>query len=135
MMDFIVIDTDVISYLFKGDTRGDLYAPYLEDGLGILSFMTIAELDHWADAHNWGGRRRAELEAFLKPYTAIESNRELCRQWAAIKNQVERSGYSIETADAWIAATALLYQVPLVTHNRSHFAPVLGLRMISEAPL
>ncbi len=135
MMDFIVIDTDVISYLFKGDTRGDLYAPYLEDSLGILSFMTIAELDHWANARNWGERRRAELEVFLEPYTVIESNRELCHQWAAIKDQTERNGNYIETADAWIAATALLYQVPLVTHNRSHFAPVVGLRMISEAPI
>jgi len=134
-MDFIVIDTDVVSYLFKGDTRGDLYAPYVEDNLGILSFMTIAELDRWADAHNWGERRRAELEAFLEPYTIIESNRELCRQWAAIKVQIERSGQHIETADAWIAATALLYQVPLITHNRSHFAHVVGLQMISEAPI
>jgi tRNA(fMet)-specific endonuclease VapC len=133
-MDFIVIDTDVVSYLFKGDTRGDLYAPYLEDSLGVLSFMTIAELDFWADARNWGEKKRAELETFLKPYIVIESNRELCRQWAALNYQVQRSGYHIETADAWIAATALLYNVPLVTHNRSHFTHVNGLNLISESP-
>lgn len=97
--------------------------------------MTIAELDRWAKARNWGERRRAELDAFLQPYTVIESDRELCCQWAAIKDQVHRSGHRIETADGWIAATALLYQVPLVTHIRSHFVHVAGLQMISEASI
>ena|SRR5215831_7090039 len=44
-MEFAVIDTDVVSYLFKGDTRGDLYQPHLDSKLGVLSFMTVAELD------------------------------------------------------------------------------------------
>ncbi len=131
-MDFIVLDTNIISYLFKKDTRGDLYAPHLENKLGCLSFMTMAELDQWADMHNWGVRKRAELETFLQPSTVIESDRELCRQWAALRSQVQRDGFQIETADAWIAATALLYHVPLVTHNRAHFSRVRGLQLISE---
>ena len=48
-MDSIVIDTDVLSYLFKRDTRGDRYQPHLDGKLGVLSFMTIAELDFWAN--------------------------------------------------------------------------------------
>lgn len=132
-MDFIVLDTSIVSYLFKSDTRGDLYAPHLENKLGFLSFMTMAELDQWADVHNWSQRKRAELETFLQPYTVIESDRALCRQWATVRYQVRRSGHQIETADAWIAATALLYNVPLVTHNRTHFSRVPGLQVISEA--
>ena len=134
-MNFLVFDTDVISYIFKGDTRGDLYQPYLNGALGILSFMTIAELERWANTHNWGPRKRAELETFLQPFTMIESDRTLCRQWAAIKDQVQRNGSHIETADAWIAATALLYQVPLISHNRQHFSRVPGLQLISESPI
>jgi predicted nucleic acid-binding protein len=133
-MDFVIVDTDVVSFTFKRDTRHHLYRPHLAGKLLYLSFMTMAELDLWAKAHNWGERRRAELDAFLQPYTVIESDRELCRQWAALKHQVQRSGYHIETADAWIAATALLYSVPLVTHNRNHFIHVNGLNVISESP-
>src|SRR5687768_2352667 len=35
-------------------------------------------------------------------------------------------------AHAWIAATALLLDVPLVTHNGAHYRGVEGLRVLSE---
>jgi predicted nucleic acid-binding protein len=41
---------------------------------------------------------------------------------------------NIEPGDAWIAATALQFGVPLVTHNRKDYAAVKGLTLISEAP-
>lgn len=132
-MNFVIVDTDVVSYTFKRDSRHELYRPHLDGKLLYLSFMTIAELDQWANLHHWGERKRAELEAFLRPYTVIESDRELCRQWAAIRAEVQSNGYHIETADAWIAATALLYNVPLVSHNRTDFSHVPDLQLISEA--
>ena len=58
----------------------------------------------------------------------------LCRKWAEVVEQVRRNGFKIEPADAWIAATALQFGVPLVTHNRKDYAAVNGLRLISEAP-
>lgn len=133
-MDFILIDTDVLSYLFKDDTRGDLYQDHLDGPLGFVSFMTIAELDYWAVSHNWGQRKKKALEEFLSPYSILEPDRALCRKWAEVRDQVTRDGSYLETADLWIAATALLYDVPLVTHNRHHFSRVKGLTIISEAP-
>src|SRR5262245_42558925 len=35
-LEFAVIDTDVVSYLFKGDTRGDLYQPHLDRKRGFI---------------------------------------------------------------------------------------------------
>lgn len=43
-----------------------------------------------------------------------------------------RIGRPIDTADVWIAATALLLDAPLVTHNGAHFSGVPGLTVISE---
>jgi tRNA(fMet)-specific endonuclease VapC len=133
-MDFVLVDTDVVSFTFKRDTRRSLYRGHLDGKLLFISFMTVAELDPWADARNWGKRKRAELAAFLQPYTVIDSDRELCRTWAQVKNVAQRAGHHLDTADAWIAATALLYEVPLITHNRGHFAHIQGLRVISESP-
>ena len=67
-MDSVLIDTDVLSYLFKRDTRGELYKPLLDGKLGVISFMTIAELTFWANFRNWGAQRKAELRAFLTPH-------------------------------------------------------------------
>ena len=41
-------------------------------------------------------------------------------------------GRRIECADAWIAATALLYDAPLVTHNRAYYLGVPGIILVSH---
>ena len=89
-MDFILIDTDVLSYLFKDDTRGDLYRHHLDGPLGFISFMTVAELNYWAVSRSWGQRKKKALEEFLRPYSILEPDRALCRKWAEVKDQVTR---------------------------------------------
>jgi tRNA(fMet)-specific endonuclease VapC len=102
--------------------------------LTIISFITIAELDRWTLARDWGEKRKADLEKFLHRFTVIEVNRALCLKWAEATDSARRNGRPIETADAWIAATGLFYNVPLITHNRNDYSGVDGLQLISEAP-
>jgi predicted nucleic acid-binding protein len=45
---------------------------------------------------------------------------------------VRATSTAIDTADAWIAATALALNCPLVTHDAADFAGVPGLKIISE---
>lgn len=47
----VVLDTDVVSFLFKEDTRARLYLRYLRGQDRFISFMTLAELDYWAARH------------------------------------------------------------------------------------
>ena len=126
-MDSVLLDTDVLSHLFKQDSRGEIYKPYLDGKLGVISFMTVAELEFWANIRNWGAQRRAALSAFLEPYTIINSDVELAYTWASIRSEVMRDGHHIDTADCWIAATARLHVIPLLTHNTQHFMHVSGL--------
>lgn len=41
-------------------------------------------------------------------------------------------GRRLETADAWIASTAIAYDAPLITHNGSDYSGVPGLKVITE---
>lgn len=43
-MSDVVLDTDVLSYLFKRDTRARSYRPHLLGKTIYVSFMTVAEL-------------------------------------------------------------------------------------------
>lgn len=61
-----VVDTDVVSYLYKGDSRADLYYPHLFGQILVTSFQTIAELRRWMLSANWGARRRQHLESFAE---------------------------------------------------------------------
>lgn len=78
----MAVDTDVVSFMFKGDTRMQQYAPHLLNKLLVISPMTVAELERWAP-------------------------------------------------DAWVAAVAVLNQIPLVTNNGKHFRGVAGLDVIA----
>ncbi len=132
-MNVVLIDTDVISFLFKQDTRAELYRPHLHQTLSLISFMTVAELKQWALLRSWGERRKQALDQHLMQYTLIPFDHDLCQTWAEIRYEATSGGRKIETADAWIAATARLYQVPLITHNRADFDWVNGLTVISES--
>jgi predicted nucleic acid-binding protein len=133
-MNGAVVDTDVVSFVFKNDSRAETYASHLENRLLVVSFMTIAELERWPVRRGWSGVRRQRLERFLDDYVVVHSGRALCREWAEVSEQCRRQGRPINCGDAWIAATALYYGLPLITHNREDFAAVRGLTLISEAP-
>jgi tRNA(fMet)-specific endonuclease VapC len=66
-----------------------------------------------------GEARRNWLNRYLSPFVILPFDRALCMKWAEVTVAAQARGYRIECADAWIAATALLYDLPLVTHNRS----------------
>lgn len=128
-----VVDTDVVSFLLKGDTRAELYRPHLASPPFVLSFMTVAELRGWARQRDWGEARRRALEAYLARYVIWYANDALCDRWAEATDSARRAGRPIAAADAWVAATALQQGVPLVTHNGAHFAGVSGLTVLSVA--
>jgi predicted nucleic acid-binding protein len=128
-----VLDTDVLSFLFRSDSRAVLYAPYLFGQVLTISFQTRAEMVRGAISANWGTRRRRQLEQWLQKYAIVHSSDDLCLRWAEAIDSARRAGRPIAPADAWIAATALLLDVPLVTHNASDYAGVSGLTVISES--
>ena len=128
----VVVDTDVVSYVRKGDTRAHLYVPHLTGTTKLISFMTLAELRRWALQNNWGLKRRQELENFLlNDYGVIYADDDLCGVWAQVMNQARKTGRPIATADAWIAATALWHGIPLVSHD-ADFSGIAGLQLVTE---
>ncbi len=128
-----VIDTDVWSYLYKGRNEAKLYEPHLFGNLLVISFQTQAELLRGVIAANWGTRRRQHLESRLNKYVVEPSSYTLSLRWAQAMDSARRNGRPIAAADAWVAATALHLDVPLITHNRNHFLGVDGLTLISES--
>jgi tRNA(fMet)-specific endonuclease VapC len=129
----VVVDTDVLSFGFKGDTRASLYERHLDGKLLVISFMTRAELHQWSLLKNWGERRKRELAVFLEQYVIVHSDADLCLAWAKITSGAIRRGQAIGPADAWIAATAVVYESPLITHNKRDYEGIPGLDVVSEA--
>jgi predicted nucleic acid-binding protein len=131
-MSTVLLDTDVVSYLFKRDSRRQLYAPHLLNRELAIAIMTVAELFQWASMRRWGETRVQMMEAWLERFTILPVDMETCRVWAAVRAHRAALGLPISPQDAWIAATALRYQIPLVTHNAGDYRQIPELTVISE---
>jgi len=122
----LIVDTDVASYIFK-------WHPDYHGSQLIVSFMTVAEMRQGALVAGWGSRKRELLEAYLSEFRVLHSDSLLCLTWAEVRNESRRKGRPISVADAWIAATALVLSLPLVTNNPKDFRHLDGLQIISKA--
>lgn len=129
----VLIDTNVVSYILKGDSLGMLYAPHLRGVVSAVSFITVGELYFWAEISNWGPERRNDLDARLRGFLVIAFEHEIARIYGAVMAERRRLGRPISPSDAWIAASALRHDIPLVTHNARDFTQISGLTVITEA--
>lgn len=130
-MEPALVDTDVVSYLFKNDTRSLAFERLLDGRALAVSFMTVAELRLWTRRRDWGTARQNALETYLRRFAVFAWEDALASVWAEVVDGALRRGRPIQVGDAWIAATALLHGLPLVTHNPGDYAGVAGLRLLT----
>jgi tRNA(fMet)-specific endonuclease VapC len=128
----LVVDTDVASFVFKWHPEfAPRYVALIRGAELVVSFMTLAEMRQGALDANWGPRKRDVLEAYLADFSVLHSDNSLCSTWAAVRNESLRMGHPMSSADAWIAATALVLAAPLVTNNSKDYRHLDTIQLIS----
>lgn len=101
-----LIETNIMSYLLRGDTRAAPYRKYrIGKEIGI-SFQSVAELRRWAIARDWSTARQRKLARFINRFTVYYADDALLTAWAEITARLRRQGTPIADADTWIAASA-----------------------------
>ena len=128
----IVLDTSVVSYIFREDDRASYYFEQARGRRAVISFQTLEELWHGVYTGGWGHKRKNKLVGHIKQYTVIWSSAELVNICAQLRAERKAAGRALQSADAWIAATAILLQCPLASHDRD-FSGIPGLAVI-QAP-
>ena len=58
----LLVDTNVLSFIYKKDSRSASYENHLKGNFLIISFMTLAELKFWTLKNNWGEKKRQFCE-------------------------------------------------------------------------
>ena len=130
----LVIDTDVASFIFKWHLEfAPRYVDIIRGAELVVSFMTVAEMRQGALDANWGPRKCDVLETYLADFSVLHSDSFLCSTWAAVRNESVRKGRQMSSADAWIAATALVLSTPLVTNNPKDYRHLDKLQLVSAA--
>lgn len=131
----VVIDTMIAGALLSRRTLATKYQPHVHGRPLVISFVTVAELRFGALKANWGETRQAALEARLSSMTVVPSDSDLATVNAELRVACERMGHGlgakIHDADRWIAATAIRFGLPLVSHD-GIFQDLPGLTLIRE---
>lgn len=130
MTDIVLVDTDVVSFLFKGDSRARPFATLLSTQRQAIAFMTAAELWRWGLKRGWGQARLDRLDELVTSFIVLPADAATCRFWATVRVQCDGVGRPISVQDAWIAAVALQHGLKLATNNVKHFEAVAGLRLL-----
>lgn len=126
-----LLDTNVVSEWVKPRPAPQVVAWLAdvdEDGV-FMSVVTFGELRHGIERLP-AGRRRAALDRWLREELplrfdgrVLSIDAAVANAWGTIVAQRERAGRPISTMDAFVAATAEVHDLTLVTRNASDFKP------------
>jgi predicted nucleic acid-binding protein len=131
-MDPVILDTDVLSFIAKADTRAKLYLPELTGKRLCICFQSVAELHLWALVRRWGSTRIESLNKLLAQYVVLPYDSMMAKHWAEVNDHRRRIGRPIGCGDAWIAAAALRHDATLLSNNSRDFTEIPNLKFISH---
>lgn len=119
----VVVDTDVYSArLVPGSVVAQRYEALVVGRPIFLCFQTVAEMRYGALLRNWGTDRVRGLETAINAARLVNSGTDLIRTYTQLRVACERQGHGLSQqdhdADRWIAATAVLLDLPLVSNDR-----------------
>jgi tRNA(fMet)-specific endonuclease VapC len=124
----LVLDTNAITDLFRGDTA--VLESIERADIAFLSVFVLGEL---LAGFLQGSRKKAN-RALLEKYmaapktTMLHGTEETAELYGHLKKVLKAAGTPIPTTDVWIAAHAMETGSILITYDR-HFACIPGLRV------
>jgi len=123
-----LIDTDILSYFFKGDPRVvENFKIYLQKydvvNLSIISYFEIYGGLQFKNA----SRQIMEFEEFANSQSIIYISEASAKIAGNIYADLRQRGIQIGTSDLLIPGMAIENDLVLVTNNLKHYAPIAGL--------
>ena len=123
----ICLDTNVLIEILKGNERTVNSINAFDQPLAISSITTM-EL-------YYGARNKAEmkkLEKFTSHFRIVHLDETISRKAVALIHTYAKS-HMLNIPDALIAATALVYRLPLMTYNIKDFHFIPDLELVGHA--
>ncbi len=124
-----LIDSDICSAHLK--LRGPVTSRFLQyTGRLYISAVTVGELFAWALRAKAPPQRLQSLHDLLDDAVVLDVTEAVGRKFGEVRAGLLDAGKPAPDMDLLIAATALVHNLTLVTHNVRDFANVPGLDMI-----
>ena len=122
-----LLDTDICSAFLKGDQR--VWQKVTQHGGQLhVSTITVGELAAWVLRKGASVKRRRSLDDFLQNVVVLEVTAEIGWKFGELRAALLDEGLPTPDFDLFIASTALVSNLTLVTHNTRDYASIPGLR-------
>lgn len=126
-----LVDTDwVIDHLHGREQVVRRLEELEGEGIG-LSVVSLAELYEGVFYSTAPQDNEQVLQDFLYGVEILTLNDDICRLFAQERGRLRAAGMIIGDFDLLIGATAICYDLTLLTNNRRHFERLNGLSIIS----
>lgn len=123
-----LLDTDTCSAHLRGEQR--VYRRIVQYGGRLfVSTATVAEIKTWLYRSRTPRRFAAMFADFLADATAIPIDMEIADVAGQIGARLRDKGRALDFGDLLIAATALVNDHTVATHNTRDFNDIPGLRI------
>ena len=123
-----MLDTDITSYLIRGD-HPEVTEKFTDSFPHVcISTITAAELQYGAMKRNNLSLTR-KVQAFCNLVPCIDWNTDAATAYAKLRQELEIQGNIIGSMDMLIAASAIAEDAILVTNNTAHFSRINGLEI------
>jgi len=123
--DKVLLDTNVVVALFAGEPTVLTRIQAAEEV--YLPVTALGELYHGAFGSTRQQENIARLETFAQRVAVLHNDEEIAKRYGEIKARLTARGKLIPENDIWIAATAVQYDLTLLSRD-IHFRAVDQLR-------
>jgi predicted nucleic acid-binding protein len=123
-----LLDTDWIIDMLNGRTEARRVIDSLNDEVA-MSIVSCAELFEGTATLSRGDIRRDELERFVESATVIGLDTDIARTFGSLRARLRTAGQLIGDMDLLIAATAVRWDMTLITRDR-HFERIGELKRL-----
>lgn len=101
----------------------------LSDAGIAIAITTVGELYEGAFGSSNSEAHLASLRTFLSPFQVVQPHDAVIEQFARIRAALRREGNLIPDLDILVAATAIHYELEVLTFNVRHFERIEGIAL------
>lgn len=124
-----LLDTNILSEHLRRPA-GLVHRFTQHSGRLYTSCVSLSELYVWVFNRPDPGPIHEAIERLLTYEVGIiPLDADGAREFGRLRVQLRRAGVNVDNMDLQIAATAVAYDLTLVTHNTGHFAGIPNLRL------
>lgn len=130
-MVFLLDSDQIISYLNGRKETVKKIDNLAEEEL-FTSVINVAEVLEGIYGADKRGQRLLQLNEFLQDIRVLLIDRKVADKFAKIRSDLRERGSLIDNMDIFIAATALVHNLILITNNKRDFERIKGLKLYRE---